>query len=348
MSTQPVRVGLIGCGVQGQSHLRALHSLGSAWTEVTALCDLSEARLDEASTICPGARSFGDYRDMLTAGGLDLVIVGTMPNTHEVMCIAAFEAGAHVLCEKPFMTSVESAERVLAVAERCGRQIQLGTNLRYTGRGAYLKQLIASGDLGEPVVGKAWGCHRRPPMWAPNYHRATSSGGALASTLVHGLDLALWVGGYPDPVAVSATMRTLFPGKRGALATPEIRARFDAEDLLHALVRCADGSTYVLEANWCDEVKDIHAFELVTTRGTVSSRPFQVLVDEAGEVVDRTPNIEEGGWPDSILSQDRDIIERLAQGRRLEMHDARQLLNLQKVISGCYASAMAGREVQCG
>jgi predicted dehydrogenase len=342
---RPVRVGLIGCGVQGQVHLRTLRALGEEKVSVAAVCDMSEVRLGQAGQLWPQARQVADYRALLEPEDLDLVIVATMPNTHAVMCQAALSAGAHVLCEKPFMVDAAEAEGVLDTAERCGRGVQLGTNMRYMRRSRYLRELVAAGEMGQPVLCKVWGCHHHPPLWAPNYHRAKSAGGALASTLVHGLDLALWVGGAPEPVSVSASMRTLFPGKRGARVSEEIRTSFDAEDLLVALVRCADGSTYVLETNWCDELKNAHSFEMVTTRATLVSDPFQVKVDEQGEVVDRTPDLAATSWPESILLQDQEIVERLGSGLPPGMHDRRQLVNLQKVIDGCYASASTGREV---
>jgi predicted dehydrogenase len=343
---RPLRVGVIGCGVQGQVHLRTLRALGPEQVQVVAVCDLSETSLARAAEIWPEAGRVDDYRRLLEPGGLDLAIVATMPNSHAQICTAALQAGAHVLCEKPFMIDARQAEEVLQVAQACQRSLQLGTNMRYMRRSRYLRDLVASGAMGRPVVCKAWGCHHRPPLWGPNHDRSRSGGGALACTLVHGLDLALWVGGNPEPVSVTAAMRALFPGKRGPLAGEEIRAAFNVEDLLVALVRCADGSTYVLETNWCDELKNTHSFELITTRGTAVSEPFRVLVDEGGEVVDHTPQVEDTGWPESILLQDQEIVQRLRDGLRLEMHDRRQLLNLQRVIDACYASADLGREVR--
>ena len=114
---RPLRIGVIGCGSQGLNHLRAIQELGAEIAEVSAACDLSEERLHQAGKMWPAARLEQDYREALAPGDLDLVIVVTMPNTHATMCLAAFEAGAHVLCEKPLMMNLEEAEAVLEAAE---------------------------------------------------------------------------------------------------------------------------------------------------------------------------------------------------------------------------------------
>ncbi len=345
MSEGPVRVGIIGCGTQGRIHARIIEELGEAHAHVAALCDLDPERLQDALGDCSQARGFGDYRAMLEAGGLDLVIVVTMPNTHAQMCTAALEAGAHVLCEKPFMTSQEEAVQVLDTAERVGRQVQLATNMRYMPSSQYLHRLVDSGSLGAPVLGKAWGIHDVPPWWGPHYHLASSGGGVLASTLVHTLDLSIWIGGSPNPVSVSASMTRLFPGKRGPLASEQVRARYDAEDIFAALVRFDNGASYILEGNWCDERPGEHHYELVTTKGTVGGQPFFVRADVDGKIVDQTPPLADDGWGESVHTQDQELIGRLNRGEAWDLQDRRQLLNLQKLIDGCYESARTGREI---
>ena len=82
---------------------------------------------------------------------------------------------------------------------------------------------------------------------------------------------------------------------------------------------------------------------------------------EDGEVVDRTPSVNElveslsrennhekflENWSDSIRRQDEDVIRRLISGKPWTMQDERQLRNLQRVIDGCYESAKAGHEVE--
>jgi hypothetical protein len=48
----------------------------------------------------------------------------------------------------------------------------------------------------------------------------------------------------------------------------------------------------------------------------------------------------------SICAQDAEAIQRLIQGRPWELQDRRQLLNLQRLIDGCYESAQLGRPVE--
>lgn len=346
MIDPPVKVGVIGCGSQGTNHLRVIKELGTETAVVSALCDLSPKRLQHAQDMWPTAEATASIEEMLAPGELDLVIVATMPNTHMQMALAALEAGADVLCEKPFMRNLEEATTVLDTAERLGRQVQLGTNMRYMATSRYLHELVTSGGVGEPVFSKVWGCHVNPPWWGPHYYLSSSAGGVLASTLIHALDLAIWVAGSPNPVSVTASMRRLFPEKRGPLASAEIRERFNVEDLLTAFVRFDDGSTCVLEGNWCDDRPPPHSFEMVTTKGKINSDPLTVTMDDNGEVVDKTPDLEEGsGWGESIQNQDADVIQRLRDGTPWAMQDRRQLLNLQRLIDGCYESAKSEREV---
>ena len=346
MLHRAVRVGMIGCGTQANVHFAGIEALGAAQATVAAVCDLDDDRLAAACQRWPEARATQDYRAMLAPGDLDLVIVATMPNTHEAMSLASLDAGACVLCEKPFMMNVAQAEAVLAKAAKTGLQVQLGTNMRYMPSSRYLRDLVQTGAIGTPVFAKAWGCHHDPPVWGPHYHLATSGGGVLASTLVHTLDLVMWVGGSPNPLTVSAATRRLFPGKRGPKIDAAIHARYDAEDLISALVRFDNGTFYSLEGNWCSEGTDFHSFELTTTRGTITGAPFAVKVDVQGAIVDQTPQLDsDDDWFQSVHTQDAALIAQLRAGEPWAMQDARQLLNLQKVVDACYESARIGREV---
>ncbi|MBI2502998.1 MAG: Gfo/Idh/MocA family oxidoreductase [Candidatus Latescibacteria bacterium] len=375
MAGHPVCVGVVGCGTIAQFHFQAVKELGEDTAALVALCDLREERLEQAHQLWPAARLAREVRELMAPGDLDLVIVGTMPHTHASIAIAALEGGAHVLCEKPFAMNAAEGQAILDAAAGAGRQFQLCTNLRYLPTSQYLRELVNSGSVGIPLLCKIWSYHLNPPWWAPHYHRSTSGGGVLASTLIHALDQAIWVSGCPNPLSVQAVARRVFPEKRGPLATGEVRARYDVEDLLSGFVRFDNGMVATLEGNWCYERGDSIGFELVTTQATLSSVPFGVLVDKGGKVVDQTPElagaefarrafwhltdqVEPGkplevadteliaAWTRSICAQDADAIQRLIQGRPWELQNRRQLLNLQRLIDGCYESAQLGRPVE--
>jgi len=374
MNGNPIRIGVVGCGTIAHFHLQAFRELGEEVAAVVALCDLREDRLEQARALFPTARTSRDFRDLLRPGDLDLVLVATMPDTHAAVATAALEAGAHVLCEKPFALNAAQAEEVLEAAEGAGRQFQLCTNMRYLPSSRYLRDLVASGEAGAPLLCKVWSYHLNPPWWTPHYHRPLSGGGVLASTLIHALDLAIWICGSPAPVSVHAAAHRVFPTKRGPLATEEVKTQYDVEDLVSAYVHFDDGTVYALEGNWCYERGDSMGFELITTRATLCNVPFRILIDEQGRVADKTPELEDAAfvgekywhltdqiepgkplvipdedfleaWTRSIRDQDADVVQRLRENRPWDLQDRRQLLNLQRLIDACYESARTGRQV---
>lgn len=346
-SSRSINTILLGCGVQGQIHLNALKSLQPEGVNVTALCDISAERLNEASLIFPEAKRFSDYREALKGGNYELAIVATMPNTHADIAISALESGAHVLCEKPFAFSTKEVQAVLNCASKFGRQIQLGTNMRYMPGSQYLQSIVKSGTVGTPVMCRAWGNHHSPPLWTANCDRNLTGGGVLACTLLHGLDLALWVAGSPTPISVTASSARLFPSKRGAKVSKELAQRYTVEDLFSALIRFDNQFTLLLEGNWCSEMHDGHGFELITSQGTLSSNPFRILLDRNSEIVDETPkDLQKDDWAASVKSQDLAIIKALQQNIPWSMHTHEELKNLQKIIDACYESANLGQEIK--
>lgn len=365
----PVRVGLIGCGTQGRVHLSALKWIGAELVDVAGLCDLDEARLEEAGQDWPAARRTADYTEMVADGDVDLVILCTMPATHARIAVDVLDAGCHALVEKPFTMNTSEALQILDAAERNGRQVQVGTNMRYMPDSQFVHDTFASGRIGDALQCRVWVSHLQPPWWGPHYHKAVSSGGVLASTIIHPLDLALWTCGYPQPVTVSASARTVFPTKRGPLATPDIAQRYDVEDLFAAHVRFDNGLVMQLDGNWVDDTGDRSGFELIGSRGTIGRGPFRFLTEgDDGNVTEhdidlaQTPFARQrkdgllgaempaykerlGGWGRSVAEQDSEIIGHIRAGETWSMQSSRQLLILQQLIGACYESAALGREI---
>ncbi|MDQ3898204.1 MAG: Gfo/Idh/MocA family oxidoreductase [Actinomycetota bacterium] len=89
--------------------------------------------------------------ELLDRARPDVVVVATPPHAHAELCIEALSAGAHVMCEKPFVASVAEADRVLEVARRNRRQVVVNHEFRYMPIFARIGDVVGGPDVGEPV-----------------------------------------------------------------------------------------------------------------------------------------------------------------------------------------------------
>lgn len=115
------RIAVVGAGQFGQNHCRVVHESPRAHFE--CVVDTDPARAD-ASAAQHGAEPLTDYRSL--AGRVDAAIVATPTTAHEEVATFLLEAGIDVLVEKPIAPTVEAAARMIEVAERRGRILQVG------------------------------------------------------------------------------------------------------------------------------------------------------------------------------------------------------------------------------
>jgi predicted dehydrogenase len=123
------RVGLVGCGLIAQvMHLPYLAELHDRY-EIAALCDVSPELVAACAQRYGVERTFTRWQDLVQAP-LDAVMVLTS-GSHAPIATAAAEAGRHVFVEKPLCLSVAEGRELLAVAERAGVRLMVGTMKRY-------------------------------------------------------------------------------------------------------------------------------------------------------------------------------------------------------------------------
>ncbi|MYS51016.1 Gfo/Idh/MocA family oxidoreductase, partial [Streptomyces sp. SID6013] len=123
MSPRPARrrVAVIGTGaIVTGGHLPALAAHADR-TELVAAVDVDPARLDAFRAQAPGdIAGYASTGAMLAAVRPDLVLVGTPPALHREQTVAALEAGAWVLCEKPLCLSLAEYDAVAAAEKASG------------------------------------------------------------------------------------------------------------------------------------------------------------------------------------------------------------------------------------
>ena len=155
----PLRAAVIGHTGRGDyGHgLDAIFS-GRTGIEIVALADPDERGRTRAGERTGAARTYADYREMLTKERPDLVsLCMRQADQHHAVCLAAMEVGAHVYCEKPFVRSPAEADEVLARATAKGRRIAVAHTMRMTPVVVHLKQMLQDGALGEVIEARAHG-----------------------------------------------------------------------------------------------------------------------------------------------------------------------------------------------
>jgi predicted dehydrogenase len=143
-----LRIGIIGCGGIGRTHLAAWIDAG--YTPV-ALCDAVPGAAD-ALVGTTGATAYTDVAQMLATAQLDIVSICTPPTSHCALTIQALEAKAHVLVEKPMAPTVAECNAMIAAADRANRLLSVGFCHRYQPQIVALKQALHDGMIGTPMM----------------------------------------------------------------------------------------------------------------------------------------------------------------------------------------------------
>ncbi|MEZ4520740.1 MAG: Gfo/Idh/MocA family oxidoreductase [Thermomicrobiales bacterium] len=268
MISEPIRIGIIGLGAWGsRAHLPAFAGLPDA--EVVALADRNEEAARLAAAHFNVERVETDPARLLREpDGLDAVVIATPDDTHRDLAIAAFDAGLHVLCEKPIAYSVSEGEEMLAAAERAGRIAKIGFLFRHSPVVTRMHDLVSDGLIGDVQLFEHISVNaqfidpQRPLHWKMQRERA--GGGVFVEYGAHTIDLALWFGG---PLAkVVAHGVTLIPERPLVDGT---RAEVVIDDTASWIGEYANGGQALFRSGWASLPVGASGMRVYGTRGTL-------------------------------------------------------------------------------
>ena len=225
MSADPLRVGIVGCGVIGRKRADAL----DPFSQVVGCFDVERAAAQALSDDV-GSPALSDL-DELLALEPDAVIVAVIHDQLAAIAVRALEAGAHVLVEKPGGLGVTQVDRIAEAARRGGRLVKVGFNHRFHPGIARAVEEARSGRYGKilHVRGRYGHGGRRGYDREWRADPARSGGGELIDQGMHLLDLTHWLLG--DLPLHSALLRTQFwdtPADDNAVLVLGERASRDA------------------------------------------------------------------------------------------------------------------------
>ncbi len=232
-----IRVGVVGVGKMGLSHLAIINALEGA--SVTAVCDPAGYLLDVINKYT-GLNVYPDYTEMLASAELDAVIIATPSAFHVDMVRAALERGLHVFCEKPFTLNWNDAEQLAALAQERNLVNQVGYHYRFVGAFQETKRLLDANALGKVshVLAEAYGPVVLKPKGSTWRTKRTQGGGCLYDYAAHPLNLLNWYFGQAE-------------GASGT-ALNKIFSR-DTDDEVLSTLTFQDDVISQISVNWSDE-----------------------------------------------------------------------------------------------
>jgi myo-inositol 2-dehydrogenase / D-chiro-inositol 1-dehydrogenase len=121
------RIGVIGAGLMGLTHVRLLTGAVSG-ADVVAVSDAVPEAAERAAAEAGGATVHADALALIEDERVEAVVIASPAGTHEAFAVACIEAGKPVLCEKPLADSFAAARRVLDAETAAGRRlVQVGS-----------------------------------------------------------------------------------------------------------------------------------------------------------------------------------------------------------------------------
>lgn len=193
-----------------------------------------------------GVPTYPDFDAMLEGCEPDVVVVGTPPDSHADYCVRALEAGCHVICEKPFVSSVAEADRVIEAADRAGRRVALNHEFREMPIFRAVRDAAGTEETGDLLFAQVWQLMDLPPWEEPGWR-----GRLLQRTLfeagVHLVDYLMALFGE-KPSAVTATVSSSGAREDASDAVALVTLEFSGGRLAHVIQnRICKGETQYFE-----------------------------------------------------------------------------------------------------
>lgn len=249
-----IGVGMLGYAFMGKAHSNAFKKIPymmyppPAIPKLVAICGRNEEATRAAAVRFGYERYYTDWRALVEDEAVQLFDNGGPNDAHAEPCIAAAQAGKHILCEKPLARTAEEAKTMLDAVQKAGIKHMVAFNYRFVPAVRQMRLLIESGALGRiyhfrAVYLQEWIMphYNMPMIWRLNKQVAGS--GALGDLGSHIIDLGRYLVGEIE--SVSAMTRTFIkerPWPDGTMGT------VDVDDAFAAVVSFENGALGTVEA----------------------------------------------------------------------------------------------------
>jgi len=221
-------------------------------------------RLAELRDKYPNAAPCETLDELLARDGVEAVYIASPPKFHAEQTVAVAGAGKHVLVEKPMALTTAECEQMIAACERDGVKLGVGFMMRYHACHRRIKQMLADGLLGTPVMGRAeLTCWYPPIEGAFRQVPADGGGGAFMDMGNHCIDLLEMLFGRTTEIA---------------LLTGRLVQEYEAEDTSVAVLRFANGAMGIIDAHF--NIPDAASRNMLEVYGSMGSVTTQGTIGQ--------------------------------------------------------------------
>jgi predicted dehydrogenase len=266
MSSHEPTVGIVGLGY-GRAHIAAFQANGC---RIVAVCQRDQASANAVADRYGVPRVFERWEEMLDKARPEIVVIATPPHLHHMIALRAFDAGAHVLCEKPLAMTRAEAQAMVDAAARAGRIGMTAFNWRFTAAMQQLHAAIAEGAVGRVfhLTARWFGSRLADENAAPSWRmdRAQAGHGAMGDTGVHLIDLIRWSFGEFTRVVVDTGVA--YPSR----SAPGVNRPADADDYCVVLGELTSGAQVTFTVSRVAHATNEQTLEAWGSGGALSYR----------------------------------------------------------------------------
>lgn len=327
---------MIKVAITGAGYIAIIHAMAARTIPDVELVAVVERYPGTAAPLMNKFHIKNHYKtveDLLGAGEIDALIIGTPNYLHFPQTISALQAGVHVMVEKPMAMNAREAELMLEASQKSSALLMVAHCWRFDPEVLWLRHQADSGRLGKIIRTKGYGVHE---LWGPSgwfTQPEFAGGGAMADVGIHALDTARFLLGDPQPDSVYARIGTYY-------------TNYDVDDTGILIVNWVGGAVSYLESGWWQPHTDgpEAATQLYGTTGFGQLYPTYIR-DQSGREDPGFSHPRENHAPQSLYDdQMAYFIQCIREHRTPTPGGIEGWINM-KVIDAAYKSARSGKVI---
>ena len=309
--TDPVRLGIVGCGGMGRRHLTGLVELDRADHRPVELVGACDPNLDNAEHLAAEAEDLLGRRPRvfpsaaaMIAANLEVEAADCTVDTgsHHRVASELLDLGLHTLCEKPLALTIRGCRNIESAARRSGRVLSVAENFRRDPMNRLVRALVADGAIGAPQYFSEVTIGGRDDILITPWRHMKLAGALPVDAGVHSADILQYLFG---PVRSASGISRLFeprrynrhtagPGgfyERWAASMPD-QIEPDGEDALFGLFTFENGAVGQWTEHHAGHGLTVRSRHLFGTRGSIiapgdrNGNAVRLVLDDGTDIAD--------------------------------------------------------------